>query len=245
VSVHSKTQEALVLLKSASLALLAAASISVVCVQANQQEGSAIRLMRQLYVQDQRDRGVLLSDAGDALPAAVASNPPVSLPDAELNKNDAARRNKVRELLRAGQVTTAQDFHDAAFIFQHGEMPEDYLFAHILAVEAVVKGDSRSKWISAATLDRYLQAIGQAQVFGTQYSDRDFAFVIRHKDNPAAMKAHRHEDGMTQQPYDDALMPDVLRLDFCVPSRAQQKVNLKEFEAGRYPSGILPPGCTR
>jgi hypothetical protein len=201
--------------------------------------------MRQLYVQDQRDRGVLLSDAGDALPASVAAKPPVSLSDAELHKNDATRRNRVRDLLRADQVKTADDFHDAAFIFQHGERPDDYLFAHILAVEAVVKGDSRSKWISAATLDRYLQAIGQAQVFGTQYSDRDFAFAQKHKDDPVAMKAHTHEDGMTQQPYDYALMPDVLRLDFCVPSRAQQDLNLKEFEAGRYPKGILPPGCTR
>jgi hypothetical protein len=51
--------------------------------------------------------------------------------------------------------------------------------------------------------------------------------------------------GMSQQPYDDKLMPDALRLDFCVPNRAQQDVNLREFEAGSYPKGILPPGCTR
>jgi hypothetical protein len=50
---------------------------------------------------------------------------------------------------------------------------------------------------------------------------------------------------MTQQPYDEKLMPDALRLDFCVPSQAQQELNLKEFEAGKYPKGILPPGCTR
>ncbi len=52
---------------------------------------------------------------------------------------------------------------------QHGDAADDYLLAHILAVEAIVKGDASSKWISAATLDRYLQAIGKSQIFGTQY----------------------------------------------------------------------------
>jgi hypothetical protein len=122
---------------------------------------------------------------------------------------------------------------------------DDAYLAHILAVEAVVKGDVSSKWISAATLDRYLQAIGQSQVFGTQYSDRDFAFIMKHRDDPDALKAHKHEPGMSLQPYDDKLMPDPLRLDFCVPNRAQQDANLKDFEAGNYPKGILPPGCTR
>jgi len=37
----------------------------------------------------------------------------------------------------------------------------DYLLAHVLASVAVAKGDSKSLWISAASLDRYLQLIGQ------------------------------------------------------------------------------------
>jgi hypothetical protein len=32
------------------------------------------------------------------------------------------------------------------------------------------KSDLDARWIAAATLDRYLQRIGQPQVFGTQFS---------------------------------------------------------------------------
>jgi len=204
-----------------------------------------IRPMRQIYVQDQRDRGVLLSDKGEQIqPNAKAPSPEPIDADA-MEKRDAERRQRTRALISAGEVTTAQDFHDAAFVFQHGQDADDYLFAHILAVEAVVKGDGSSKWIAASTLDRYLQAIGRSQVFGTQYSDRDYLFMMQHKNDPAAIKSHHPEVGMTQEPYNELLIPDPLRLDFCVPDRGQQRVNLKEFESGNYPKGIIPPGCTR
>lgn len=69
------------------------------------------------------------------------------------------------------QIVDGRDFRYASFIFQHGQTSDDYLLAHVLAVEAVVHGNTVSKWIAAATLDRYLQEIGQKQVFGTQYPD--------------------------------------------------------------------------
>jgi hypothetical protein len=235
-------------LKNLKLLVTVAASflMSGLFTEAAQTSGElGVSLMRQLYVQDQRDRGVVLSDSGGSLPPNSTSKAPEQLDAVTLQKRDGERRQQVRQLMSSGGLVTAQDFHDAAFIFQHGQEARDYLLAHILAVEAVVKGDASSKWISAATLDRYLQAIGQPQVFGTQYSDSDFAFIVQHRDDPAAIKAHKHEPGMSQQPYDANLMPDALRLSFCVPNRAQQDVNLKEFESGVYPSGILPPGCTR
>jgi hypothetical protein len=176
--------------------------------------------VHQIFLADQNDR------AGDQL--AV-----------ETYKRDYERRKQVRTLLAAGQIKTAQDFHDAAYVFQHGTTPDDYLLAHILAVEAVVKGDETSKWISAATLDRYLQGIGRGQVFGTQYSDK------RLEGNRAQQEKVPQEKGMTQEPYDRTLVPDALRNSFCVPNLAQQALNLKEFEAGKYPEGIIPPGCTR
>jgi hypothetical protein len=95
-----------------------------------------------------------------------------------------------------------------------------------LASVAVAKGDSKSLWISAASLDRYLQLIGQAQVFGTQYQSKD--------DKP-----------YTQEPYNRTVIPDALRLVFCVPSLEQQKSNVADFNAGKYPAGILPAGCQR
>jgi len=134
-----------------------------------------------------------------------------------------------------GALKTAQDFHDAAFIFQHSVQTDqypptavasDYLLAHVLASVAVAKGDSKSLWISAASLDRYLQLIGQAQVFGTQYQSQD--------DHP-----------YTQEPYNRTLIPDALRSVFCVPSLEQQKSNVADFNAGKYPAGLLPAGCER
>lgn len=187
--------------------------------------------VHQLFLDDQSDR------MGDRTVAPYG---------ADVNSRDAMRRVEAKLLLGAGKITTAQDFHDAAYIFQHGDAADDYLLAHILAVEAIVKGDASSKWISAATLDRYLQAIGKSQIFGTQYSDKSYLYIVQHKNDPSAMtKPEAHEKGMTQEPYDRNLVADPLRLDFCVPDLAKQRVNLKEFESGSYPAGIIPPGCTR
>ncbi|MBI3209672.1 MAG: hypothetical protein HYZ37_12340 [Candidatus Solibacter usitatus] len=71
------------------------------------------------------------------------------------------------EIVRGGSLKTGEDYDRAAFLFQHGETPADYLLAHILAVAAVSLGHN-STWISAATLDRYLNSAGKTQVFGTQ-----------------------------------------------------------------------------
>jgi len=220
---------------------------SISCIAQTQQEkpSSNISQMRQIYVQDQRDRGVLLSDAGQQIKPTANIKPPQQLDGATRMKRDAARRQQVRVLLKAGEVTTAQDFHDAAFIFQHGDSPNDYLLAHILAVEAIVRGDASSKWISASTLDRYLHSIGKPQIFGTQYLSHDFLYIQQHKNDSTAMSKFKPQPGMTQQPYNELLIPDSLRLDYCVPNLMQQKKNLEEFEQGKYPEEIMPAGCTR
>jgi hypothetical protein len=189
---------------------------------------SAPSRIHQLFLEDQADRsGGKISDG------------------ANVNQRDAARRAEVKKLLAAGEVRTAGDFHDAAYIYQHGIEASDYLLAHILAVEAVVKGDDSSKWISAATLDRYLQAIGQPQVFGTQYLDKRVAYFQAHKNEPQVPQPDPNVHGTTQEPFDRTLMPNALRHSFCVPGLEQQALNLKEFEAGGYPDGIIPKGCTR
>ena len=81
---------------------------------------------------------------------------------------DAVRREATLKLLTDGSLHTGVDFERAAFIFQHGTQPSDYLLAHTLAVIAVAKGNYAAGWISAATLDRYLLAIKQPQIYGTQ-----------------------------------------------------------------------------
>jgi hypothetical protein len=132
---------------------------------------------------------------------------------------------QVRKLLYSSALVTEEDFEHASFVFQHGNRPEDYLMAHILAVAAVVRGDAKARWISAATLDRYLQSIKQPQMFGTQYS---------WKDTPQGRQG-------TQDPYNRDLASDALRREFCVSSLADQGENLKAISESKFPPH--PDGC--
>jgi hypothetical protein len=88
----------------------------------------------------------------------------------KVERADAERRSATASLLRDGKLHTGHDFESAALVFQHGSTPDNFLLAHALAMVAVSKGQSGSVWISAATLDRYLQSIHQPQIFGTQYA---------------------------------------------------------------------------
>ena len=110
-------------------------------------------------------------------------------------------------MLDAELVQTGQDFKHAAFVFQHGSIPDDFLTAHILAVTGISKGNAKARWIAAATLDRYLQKIGQPQVFGTQY-------------------AFKMENGKplpwTMEPYDRTLISPALLKANCVPDFEDQ-----------------------
>ncbi len=128
----------------------------------------------------------------------------------EVNRTDAMRRDQTRHLLTSGALHTGKDYEEASFIFQHGDSAEDYLLAHTLAVIAVSKGDPNAVWIASATMDRYLEKIGQEQVFGTQLS-RD------------------PQHGWTQEPYDRELISDKLRAQLGVPSQSEQAEQLKAY----------------
>lgn len=124
---------------------------------------------------------------------------------------DRARRERVRELMAEGRVSSADDYWRAAFIFQHGDTPEDYLLAHALAVTSAGMGKGEATWIAAATLDRYLQAIGRPQVYGTQYQMAPGQPV-------------------SQGDYDRDLIPDSVRVASGVPSLDQQAEHGRQFE---------------
>jgi hypothetical protein len=84
---------------------------------------------------------------------------------------DEARLQRTRELIDADQLHARDDFVHAAFIFQHGDDPEDFRTAHELALKAVSLDSTyiRARWIAAAAKDRYLLNIGQPQIYGTQF----------------------------------------------------------------------------
>jgi len=123
---------------------------------------------------------------------------------------DKIRRARTQVLLASGQLNSADDFYHAAFVFQHGDEADDYLKAHALAVVAVAKGEAKATWIAAATLDRYLQRMGQPQIYGTQF-------------------LHNAGKAWTQEPYKRDLIPDALRQATGVPTLAKQGEQLKDW----------------
>lgn len=127
---------------------------------------------------------------------------------AAIARSDAGRRQRVRALIDRQELHTPEDFRKAAFIFQHGDGPRDYLLAHTLALVAISKGDASASWIAAATLDRYLQAVGQSQIYGTQ-------FLTPGDTLP------------TQEPYDRPLVTDEIRRELGVPRLQAQDEQLK------------------
>lgn len=129
---------------------------------------------------------------------------------------DAARRAATAKLLADGALSTAEDFHAAAFIFQHGGSADDYLLAHTLAMAAVAKGKADSMWIATATLDRYLMKLGQPQVYGTQFT--------------------RSTGAWTQEPYNRTLVSDALRKVLGVRSQAEQAEQMAKL-----PTAPPPP----
>ena len=93
-------------------------------------------------------------------------------------REDRERMKRTSELLELNALKAGIDFYRAAFIFQHGDRPEDFLRAHHLAVVSLSKGYD-ARWISAATLDRYLHAIGKQPIYGSQYQVNEAGEYIR------------------------------------------------------------------
>ncbi len=128
-----------------------------------------------------------------------------------VSQDDQVRRARTQVLLDEGRLNSAEDFYHAAFVFQHGDLPEDFLKAHALAVVAAARGKPEAAWIAAATLDRYLQRIGRPQIYGTQYQLRG-------------------AQGWTQEPYRRDLLSDALRDATGVPSISGQEERLEELK---------------
>ena len=126
-------------------------------------------------------------------------------------REDEKRCQRTKQLLDAGKLRSGEDFVHAAFIYQHGGKPDDYLMAHTLATISAAKGWRNAAWIAAATLDRYLQNVGQRQIYGTQYQ------------TPPGV-------GPTQEPYDRILISDALRAAMGVPPLAEQEQRRKAME---------------
>ncbi len=88
---------------------------------------------------------------------------------------DGERTLRVREIVQKETLETVDAYIHAAAVLQHGVTADDFLVAHVLATVAGYQGSPVGKWLAAATLDRYLQFVGRAQLFGTQGSKELFS----------------------------------------------------------------------
>lgn len=86
-----------------------------------------------------------------------------------LRDHDRQRRERVREMLAAGEVTEGLDLFRAALIIHHGDTLDDFWEAHTLSNRAAEMGVRSAKGLAAMAYDRWLLAQGEPQKFGTQF----------------------------------------------------------------------------
>lgn len=127
----------------------------------------------------------------------------------ELERTTQKRIKQLIKILPKIDETEIWNCHYVAYLFQHGETVEGFEIAHDYAKKAVEMGSKVTRWLYAATLDRWLVSQGKKQKFGTQFKLEDGNWV--------------------QGPVDESTT-DEERAEYGVPPLAEQQ---KGFE-GKY-----------
>lgn len=86
----------------------------------------------------------------------------------EVLTQDRRRRAAVAELFSKGCFKTADDYLNAATVFQHGEVPDHYFQAYVWAMKAFNMGNQEAGQMVGNGVDRYLMNLGYKQLFGGQ-----------------------------------------------------------------------------
>ena len=125
---------------------------------------------------------------------------------AKVGPRDKARLARVKALYSQNVLHTGADYYHAAMILQHSDIPEDFLLAHEFCVVAISKGknDKDTRWLAAASEDRFLMNIGRPQRFATQYRTESIT---------APLRLYKVDEGVT----------DELRRALNVPTLAEAK----------------------
>ncbi len=134
-----------------------------------------------------------------------------------VGRRDSERRERVTELIAAGEVRCPVDLYRAGMVYQHGHSPRHYLLAHILATAAAFQGHEPAIKLSASTLDRYLRRIGRPQVLGTQ------------------LGKFPGYDQWSPEPFDREMLPDFVRQLYNVPSLADLDARLERMNQADQP----------
>lgn len=155
-----------------------------------------IRELAELYEEDQRDRE---DDLTNASPEQCE----------QIEERDQRRRARVAEIVNEGILESPDDYYHAAGILQHGNEPEHFLLAHVLATAAAFLGHGKARRFSATTLDRFLHFSGRPQLFGCN-------------------KWRTTGSGpYTMEPYEHSF-PDAIRRIYDVPSLEEQLSELEK-----------------
>lgn len=115
--------------------------------------------LENLYYEDLEDR--VKYDDGD-------------LTESELSKRDNIRFETFLQLEPTIDKSDIWNCHYACLLLMHSGVTEPYPYekAHRYAEKAVDMGSNVTKWLYAASLDRWLVSQGKEQKYGTQYDIR-------------------------------------------------------------------------
>jgi len=122
-------------------------------------------------------------------------------------------RIEVLQFLQEGKITLAEDLYYAAMIYQHGTCADHFKLTNELAERSMTLGYRPACWLYAASLDRYLLAVGLPQQFGTQL--------------------HWDKYREWYMPALDFRTTDEERAKYDVPSVAQLWERLRDFNQGK------------
>ena len=125
----------------------------------------------------------------------------------DMRARDRDRRRRAAEILAKGDGPAPEDSYHAAWIFNHGDTPEDAWRGHTLARQAAALGYRPARWLAAATYDRWRMYQGKPQTYGTQFVS----------------------DGVRHRLWDvDAETTDAERTEWDVPPLAEQRRRAEE-----------------
>jgi hypothetical protein len=130
---------------------------------------------------------------------------------------DKERIARTKEIVAAGGLRTAEDFFDAALVYQHGSEIDDIRMAYSLAsVSASIDPEAtNAKWLTAAAWDRIMMRLNKPQWHGTQFK----------RSNTAGAQWALYD-------IDESAVTEDERKRLNVPSLAEQRERAKRMNAG-------------
>jgi hypothetical protein len=131
-------------------------------------------------------------------------------------EEDTVRRAEVMKLVATGALMTAEDYINAALIFQHGQQPEDIRMAFSMSTIAIRLDpeSKRAKSLSASNWDRILMRLEKPQWYGTQFK----------KDHVAGGKWELYQ-------IDETAVTDADRKALYVPTLEEAKAHVQTLNA--------------